>query len=98
MSCSHHHLLLSVDGSMDWRELQTLVRSMPGLHKTLIVANVAVDQENNNEFVVQEVAVATEHAPFRHRKYHEVGSQVKRQKKSTDEMQNMDKSPPKDGS
>ena len=27
-------------GTMDWRTLQTLVRSMPDLHKTLIVAHV----------------------------------------------------------
>ena len=31
-------------GTMDWRTLQTLVRSMPDLHKTLIVAHVRVEE------------------------------------------------------
>jgi len=66
-----------LDGLLDWREVQTLVRSMPDLHKTLILANVKCDDKGRK--TVEELAVATEHAPFRHRpKMMEVGSQKKR--------------------
>jgi len=48
---------------------------MPDLHKTLIVSNVRrIDDES---YVVDELAIATEHAPFRHKIVKGVGEQVK---------------------
>lgn len=65
------------DESIDWREMQTLVRSMPDLHKTLVLANVK-GIDGNNPYV-EELAITTEHAPFRHRpKTIEVGAQKKK--------------------
>ena len=86
--------------------MQSLVRSMPDLHKTLILAQVVPKVDNNGDagdagasveratnstddnnqdvdddsWDVQELAIATEHAPFRHKKTVEVGGQRKRQK------------------
>jgi hypothetical protein len=72
------------DGSLDWRVMQTLVRSMPDLHKTLIVANlrrIGLDQ-----YEVDELAIATEHAPFRHKKASvDVGGQRKKAKLKQDD-------------
>lgn len=82
------------DGSMDWRMVQTLVRSMPDLHKTLIIAHVKevsteLEIKEKNEiavtygdpsqrYVVEELAIATEHAPFRHKNVMKgVGMQIK---------------------
>ena len=48
--------------------MQSLVRSMPDLHKTLILAQVRPILGTADEFVVEELAMATEHAPFRHKK------------------------------
>jgi hypothetical protein len=60
---------------IDWREIQTLTRSMPDFHKTLMVVNVKGDS-------IEEIAMATEHAPFRHRPAPKaIGSQVKPNKK-----------------
>ena len=79
------------DGSLDWKLLQCLVRSMPDLHKTLILAHLTPKKiegdssgevEEDDKWDVQELAMATEHAPFRHRKTVEVGGQHKRQKLS----------------
>ena len=57
--------------------MQSLVRSMPGLHKTLILAYPHLKEDGSWE--VQELAMATEHAPFRHKKaVKEVGGQRKR--------------------
>lgn len=71
---------LLVDGSIDWRAMQTLVRSMPDLHKTLILANLRWNEER--DWKVDELAMATEHAPFRHKRKTlgetAVGSQRKR--------------------
>lgn len=53
------------DGMLDWREIQTMVRSMPDFHKTLILVNVRLDKEGKS--IVDELAMATEHAPFRHK-------------------------------
>jgi hypothetical protein len=66
-----------VDGFIDWRNIQTLARSMPDFHKTLILVNVKGTRKGT--FVLEEVAIASEHAPFRHRlkKSVQVGSQVK---------------------
>jgi hypothetical protein len=51
--------------------MQTLTRSMPDFHKTLVLVNVKGD-------AIEELAMTTEHAPFRHRpKPKEVGGQVK---------------------
>ena len=50
---------------------------MPDLHKTLIIANVEGDYKAGTA-EIQELAMATEHAPFRHRqKLAEVGGQKK---------------------
>jgi hypothetical protein len=99
-----HFLVASfiTEEEFDWRRIQTLVRSMPNLHKTLIVANVrtVVGQElsranfsnhkdsqtketlsNSCDFqryVVEELAIASEHAPFRHKNITKgVGQQIK---------------------
>jgi hypothetical protein len=67
-----------VEEQLDWRTMQTLVRSMPDLHKTLILAHI---REQQGEFVVHEMAIATEHAPFRHKNpVKRVGEQRKKQK------------------
>jgi hypothetical protein len=51
---------------------------MPDLHKTLILARV---REGEEGFSVDEMAIATEHAPFRHKNTVKgVGSQVKKAK------------------
>jgi hypothetical protein len=77
--------------------MQSLVRSMPDLHKTLILANVrrtevgtmppaegdelnsvGVGNSNGVHYTIEEIALTTEHAPFRHRQgTGEVGSQKK---------------------
>jgi len=65
--------------------MQTLVRSMPDLHKTLILTHI---REVGDEFQVDEMAIATEHAPFRHKKQQVknvvVGSQVKKKARVDD--------------
>ena len=49
------------------------------LHKTLILANVRKGE--NDTITVEELALATEHAPFRHRNtISEVGAQRKKAK------------------
>ena len=56
--------------------MQTLARSMPDFHKTLILVDVKGTKHEG--FTIEELALASEHAPFRHRpKTIEVGSQVK---------------------
>lgn len=70
-----------VDEKVDWRNMQTLVRSMPTLHKTLILANIVEQEGGGQEYAVQEIAMATEHAPFRHKNVKKkVGEQRKKQK------------------
>ena len=69
------------DDTIDWREMQTLARSMPDLHKTLVLANVKA--KDNDIPYVEELAITTEHAPFRHRqKSIEIGGQRKTTKKA----------------
>lgn len=52
------------------------------LHKTLILAHLRKGE--NDDYTVEEMALATEHAPFRHRKNTiEVGSQRKKAKLET---------------
>lgn len=64
--------------------IQTLVRSQSDLHKTLILTNVRQSNEKGTAspgFVVDEIAIATEHAPFRHKhikKEINVGGQIKK--------------------
>ncbi|KAG7361186.1 tRNA intron endonuclease [Nitzschia inconspicua] len=68
--------IIGNDGFIDWREIQTLTRSMPDFHKTLIVVQV------KGEYI-KELAMGTEHAPFRNRPVPKaVGSQVKPHKKA----------------
>lgn len=79
---------LSIDERIDWMTMQTLVRSMPDLHKTLILVNVkAICAPSNkiscadevSNYKVEEVAIASEHAPFRHREVlKDIGAQRKR--------------------
>ena len=89
-------------GGLDWRMIQTLVRSMPDLHKTLIVAHVkeVIEEEEIEKkkkkkkkaeeeivvtygdpprrYIVEELAIATEHAPFRHKNVMKgIGMQIK---------------------
>lgn len=106
------------DSRMNWMTVQILVRSMPELHKTLIIANVKpcspdhmgaisyngctdvvadvdinVDgrrsdstipvSQNTKYYIVEEIAVASEHAPFRHKNVmDEIGVQLKKKQKS----------------
>ncbi|GAX22059.1 hypothetical protein FisN_6Hh306 [Fistulifera solaris] len=79
--CVH---VVQEDGYLDWRQMQSLVRSMPDLHKTLILAQVRPKENDVTQFVVEELAMATEHAPFRHKKRDVVvvGSQQKKLKTS----------------
>ena len=77
--CVH---VIGTGESLNWRTIQTLTRSMPDLHKTLILAHLR--EKANGEIVVDELAIATEHAPFRHKNQkmkNEVGSQVKKKAK-----------------
>lgn len=73
------------DGRLDWQNLQVLVRSMSDYHKTLILVNVS-EQENGDDAVVEEIALTTEHAPFRHkaRIIQSAGGQTKATKKQKD--------------
>lgn len=57
---------VSSDGTMDWRMIQSMVRLMPDLHKTLLLANLCCD-EAAGSYAVQEIAMTSEHAPFRHK-------------------------------
>jgi len=90
--CVH---IVRQEGRLDWRTIQTLVRSMPDLHKTLILANVVTrtacleSKSNDNgfkhsiQFDVKELAISSGHAPFRHKKHNAemvVGSQVKKKR------------------
>ena len=81
-----HSFIHSPDEFIDWREMQTLVRSMPDLHKTLVLVNAnaakVIDIDGNNNRCVDELAISTEHAPFRHKpKPIEVGAQRKNKNK-----------------
>ena len=80
-----HYRCILQDGRLDWRTMQTLVRSMPELHKTLILAHI---REVGDGFQVEEMAIATEHAPFRHKSNtKEVGAQVKKKARTHDVME-----------
>ena len=87
-------------GKLDWRMIQTLVRSMPSIKKTLIVAHVkektmvcssssvgsgddTQQQLEKERYVVHELAISSEHAPFRHKNIPKgVGTQIKSQSKN----------------
>ena len=74
-----------VEERLDWRTIQTLVRSMPDLHKTLILAHIK--EGSQGQFVVEELAMATEHAPFRHQKSSKgVGEQRKKPRLTLEEI------------
>ncbi len=84
--------MIAHGNGIDWRNIQTLVRSMPDLHKTLILAHVkaksvfdfnssSIEENLDSNYIIEELAIASEHAPFRHKKVHVgVGGQVKRRK------------------
>mmetsp|Transcript_54537 Transcript_54537/g.132408 ORF Transcript_54537/g.132408 Transcript_54537/m.132408 type:complete len:119 (+) Transcript_54537:339-695(+) len=79
------------DELIDWREMQTLVRSMPDLHKTLVLCLVTGEGDDRT---IQEIAMATEHAPFRQRtkKFSKkVGSQKKKKQKKNNDKNNNQK-------
>lgn len=66
---------------LDWRMIQTLARSMPDLHKTLLICQVRrvwSEAKGVWEHSVDELAVASEHAPFRYREKKDIGEQTKR--------------------
>ena len=117
------HIPNENDGRLNWMTIQILVRSMPELHKTLIIANVkqcppdqpgaivyvhgtsndiivssGVGEEEDmigsfsqtkqektkvSYYIVEEIAIATEHAPFKHKNVtNKVGGQLKKKQKS----------------
>lgn len=69
---------LQLTDGIPWYTIQTLVRMMADLHKTLILVHVSEvndDATNGNsvrvsyqgkEYWLDEFAITTEHAPFRH--------------------------------
>jgi hypothetical protein len=60
---------------------------MPDLHKTLIVASLR--RTSTDQYEVDELAMATEHAPFRHKKAAvDVGGQRKKAKVEQDDGRN----------
>lgn len=64
--------------------MQTLVRGMPDFHKTLILARVR--EVGNGQHEIDELAMATEHAPFRHKKVVVgIGGQRKKPRTETSE-------------
>ena len=74
----------STDGTLDMRTLQTLVRSMPDLHKSLIVASVAPNSTSVTDtssspkyYEVEELTILSSHAPFRRKHVKDVGQQIK---------------------
>ena len=97
---------------LNWMTIQILVRAMPDLHKTLIIANVkqvsahtigaieySLNDNNCYYYIVEEIAIASEHAPFRHNKHGSITScindnncisqlQVGKQIKTTQKIQN----------
>lgn len=88
--------VLAADSGVNWMQLQTLARSMSALHKQLIVVNVGrrtescVEVKNDSisneaggiDYVVNELAIVSGHAPFRHKRKETipVGSQKKKLK------------------
>lgn len=88
--------VLAADSGVNWMQLQTLARSMSALHKQLIVVNVerrtesSVQVKNKSiikeaggvDYIVHELAIASGHAPFRHKRKETipVGSQKKKLK------------------
>jgi tRNA intron endonuclease, catalytic C-terminal domain len=64
--------LLPADGSIEWPAMQSLVRSMSDYKKTLIVVHLREDGR------IDELALGSEHAPFRHRQKVAVGEQTKK--------------------
>ena len=65
---------------LDWTTIQTLVRSMSELHKRLIIVNIT--KQDDNDYIVNEIMIGTEHAPMRQKKHiiDTAGLQLKKQK------------------
>jgi hypothetical protein len=67
---------------------------MPDLHKTLILAYIRLDS-SKNAYEVDELAIATEHAPFRHKnaitRRAQVGTQRKKAKVEAEEDETQSK-------
>jgi len=97
------HVPQDSNGKLDWRMIQTLVRSMPSIKKTLIVAHVKEKKTDGSSssdgsgddaqqqqlvkerYVVHELAISSEHAPFRHKNIPKgVGTQIKPQPKNNE--------------
>lgn len=96
------HVPQDNNGKLDWRMIQILVRSMPSLKKTLIVAHVKEEKIDGSDsdvsgddrqqqqlvkqrYEVHELAISSEHAPFRHKNIPKgVGTQVKPQPKNNE--------------
>ena len=98
------HVPHDKNGKLDWRMIQTLVRSMPSIKKTLIVAHVKEKMMDGSSscdgsgdsgddrqqlvkerYVVHELAISSEHAPFRHKNIPKgVGTQIKPQPKNSE--------------
>ena len=90
------HVPQDKNGKLDWRMIQTLVRSMPSIKKTLIIAHVKEKKMGDDtssddtqqqlvkeRYVVHELAISSEHAPFRHKNIPKgVGTQIKPQPKN----------------
>lgn len=75
--CVH---ILGQDSRLHWMTLQTLTRSMSDFKKQLIVVNITPFPNGEDmNYVVEELAIVSGHAPFRHRRQIkvEVGSQKK---------------------
>lgn len=85
---------------MDWRMIQSMVRLMPDLHKTLLLANLVKDQTTGS-YSVEEIAMTSEHAPFRHkhaeraRKATQAPGQQTKRKRAHDELNEEADSQPK---
>jgi len=88
------------DSRVNWATIQTLARSMSTLHKQLIIVDILPSPEDDAASVpylkcengttirvhykVDEIAIASGHAPFKHKKkeFVKVGGQVKKQRKT----------------
>ena len=87
----------SVDEGFDWRRIQSLTRSMPDLHKKLIIARVVLEENNDNSnnsnsnnnsnnsnsngFRVEEIKVSTFHRSFKVKREEKVRPNWEREKR-----------------
>ena len=91
--------LCGVDGMIDWRQMQSLVRLMPDLHKTLLLAMLLPDGKT-----VQEMVFTSEHAQFRQKhlkrvqqQTSQVPGQQKKKKKQKQQEQEQQSTKPMEG-